>query len=219
MPKIKMPRSSPSLDMTPMVDLAFLLVTFFMLTASFRQVEPVVIEAPSSIAEDLLPENVVQVTIDKDGRAFFGMSGFEVRKNTLRQIAEEFSLKLDEDHYQKFAGLNMFGVDTRQLPQYLMLSESDREKLGTAGIPYDSTNNQLKTWIDLGRREAAKEYQRLKEEAKERNRPFKDDGLRYAIKADGKAPYDKVKAVIQIFKDLNIYRFNMITNVEEEPKI
>jgi biopolymer transport protein ExbD len=115
--------------------------------------------------------------------------------------------------------MNMFGVDTRQLPQYLMLSESERENLGTKGIPYDSTNNQLKTWIDLGRREAAKEYQRLKEEAKERNRPFKDDGLRYAIKADGKAPYDKVKEVIQIFKDLNIYRFNMITNVEEEPKI
>ncbi|MFM1898639.1 MAG: hypothetical protein RL577_879, partial [Bacteroidota bacterium] len=35
MPKVKMPKSSPSLDMTPMVDLAFLLVTFFMLTSSF----------------------------------------------------------------------------------------------------------------------------------------------------------------------------------------
>jgi hypothetical protein len=30
------------MDMTPMVDLAFLLVTFFMLTASFREAEPVV---------------------------------------------------------------------------------------------------------------------------------------------------------------------------------
>jgi biopolymer transport protein ExbD len=219
MPKIKMPRSSPSLDMTPMVDLAFLLVTFFMLTASFRQVEPVVVETPSSISEDLLPENVIQVTIDQEGRAFFGMAGFEVRRNTLKQVAEQYGLKLSDEHYQKFGGLNMFGVEVSQLPQFILLSESEREKLSYTGIPYDSTNNQLKTWINLGRIEAARDYQRRKEEAKERNKPFKDDGLRYAIKADGKAPYDKVKKIIQVFKDLEIYRFNMITNVEEEPKI
>jgi len=46
MPKIKMPKSNPSLDMTPMVDLAFLLVTFFMLTASARVSEPVVVDTP-----------------------------------------------------------------------------------------------------------------------------------------------------------------------------
>lgn len=74
-------------------------------------------------------------------------------------------------------------------------------------------------WVDFGRRAAAVDMQRRKQEAKERNQPFKDEGLRYAIKADGKAPYDKVKKVIQIFKDLNIYRFNMITNIEDEPKI
>ena len=49
MPKVKVHRTSPSLDMTPMVDLAFLLVTFFMLPASPSQEEKLIVETPSSI--------------------------------------------------------------------------------------------------------------------------------------------------------------------------
>jgi len=68
MPKIKMPKGSPTIDMTPMVDLAFLLVTFFMLTASFRNAEPVTVETPSSISDKIIPKNVLMVTLDRDGR-------------------------------------------------------------------------------------------------------------------------------------------------------
>jgi biopolymer transport protein ExbD len=49
---------APSLDMTPMVDLAFLLVTFFMLTASFRMAEPVVVDPPSSIGQERFPTTI-----------------------------------------------------------------------------------------------------------------------------------------------------------------
>ena len=58
MPKIKAPKGSPSIDMTPMVDLAFLLVTFFMLSASFRSSEPVDVDVPTSISDKIIPENV-----------------------------------------------------------------------------------------------------------------------------------------------------------------
>ena len=55
MAEVQSSKGSPSLDMTPMVDLAFLLVTFFMLTATSRVTEPVVVDTPSSTADKLLP--------------------------------------------------------------------------------------------------------------------------------------------------------------------
>ena len=51
MPKVKPVRHTPLVDMTAMTDVAFLLLTFFMLTAKMKPQEPVVIDTPSSISE------------------------------------------------------------------------------------------------------------------------------------------------------------------------
>ena len=51
MPKIKIPKSAPSIDITPMVDLAFLLVTFFMLSAKTRTADVVEVDTPYSVED------------------------------------------------------------------------------------------------------------------------------------------------------------------------
>src|SRR5947209_15973463 len=73
MPKIKKARVSVKNDMTPMVDVAFLLLTFFMLTTQFRPPEEVQIVLPASHSAFKLPESkVMLITISKDDRIFLG---------------------------------------------------------------------------------------------------------------------------------------------------
>ena len=79
---------TPVLDMNPMVDLAFLLVTFFMLTTTFRMPEPVAVALPASTAETKLPErDVIQVTVAADGRVFLDLDGKHVRERLLARRA------------------------------------------------------------------------------------------------------------------------------------
>ncbi len=73
MPHIKKKRVSIRIDMTPLVDVAFLLLTFFMLTTTFKPPEDVEVVIPTSHSEIKLPEsNTMIVYVDKDGNIFMG---------------------------------------------------------------------------------------------------------------------------------------------------
>jgi len=139
MPKIKMPKSSPSIDMTPMVDLAFLLVTFFMLAASFRSSEPVEVDVPSSISDKIIPENVVLVTIDKGGRVFFNMSDPEARREVVQQMIGKYKINMSPEQVEKFTLMSSFGCTMQELPGYIDMAAEQRKRASTKGIPLDST--------------------------------------------------------------------------------
>ena len=80
MPKIKPKRQGVLIDMTPLVDVAFLLLTFFMLTTQFKPPEEVQIELPSSNSQFKLPESdVMTLTLAKDGRIFLGLDSQRLR--------------------------------------------------------------------------------------------------------------------------------------------
>lgn len=220
MPKIKMPKGNPSLDMTPMVDLAFLLVTFFMLTASVRVSEPVIVDTPSSTSDKLLPDNVIQITIDDKGKPFFNISNYDVRVKTLERMGDQYKIEFTEKEKERFGKMTSFGVPVAKLKEYILMEDSQRAKVVSPGVPLDSLHNELGDWIQFGRIEAAKQAKEEQQKAEKLGRQFKYEPLRFAIKADAEANYIAVKDVIKVFTDKEIYRFNLITNLEggEEEK-
>ncbi len=117
MPKIKKARIGVRVDMTPMVDVAFLLLTFFMLTTQFRPPEQVQIVLPSSHSQFKLPEsNVMLVTISKDDRIFLG---FDSQYMCAKIFGEQNKLRPSME------------VTVKELPDMLIRARIANPKLAT----------------------------------------------------------------------------------------
>jgi len=200
MPKVKVPRKSTLIDMTAMCDVAFLLLTFFMLTTQFKSDESVVVSLPSSISEIKLPDtDILNITITKDGKVFFNIDNKNfARERLLARISEKFpELQFTAAEEKAFVLTGSIGVPLNQLKGYLDLDEPDRKMYDQPGIPIDSTNNELGTWVMQGR--------------------LSNPNVRITIKGDRDAPWPIVKKVIDTLQDKNVNKFNLITNLEADP--
>lgn len=207
MAKIKLPRSSPAIDMTPLVDLGFLLVTFFMLTAQFRPEENVVVDIPSSRSQLAIPtENLMTVTVDSAGRVYWDFTDRKVRREILKEMGNRYSVEFTPEQEQRFVSLGAIGVPMQQLPNYLQqegAAERRQIDLRSKGIPMDSTNNQLLDWIRV--------TQLIFAGGSDGKNPL------VALKGDGNVDYAVMNKVIKIFQSptVKINRFRMITTLEE----
>jgi biopolymer transport protein ExbD len=199
MPKVKVPRKSTIVDMTAMCDVAFLLLTFFMLTSNFVAKEPIVVAIPSSISEIKIPErDIATVLIDKDGKVFFGLDAQQDRKALLEDLGKAYNLSFTDKEVKEFSKIGMSGVPIEKMKAFIDSPPEIRDSKESAlGIPVDSLNNQFKVWVKT---------------AREVNK-----NLRLAIKADQGTPYKVIKNVMNTLQDIHENRYNLITKLEQLP--
>ena len=197
MPKVKVKRKSTAIDMTPMSDVMVLLLTFFMLTTTFIQKEPVQVVTPASVSDIKIPEtNVLQILVDKSGKIFLSLDKQEDRMAVLQKVGEAYGVTFTNEQIQKFKLINSFGVPIAQMPAFLDLpTEQQDATLRNYGVPIDSTDNQFKVWVQEARKQNGK-------------------GLIIAIKADASTPYPIIRQVMSSLKDLRENRYNLITSLK-----
>ena len=146
MAKVKVKRKSTFIDMTAMSDVTVLLLTFFMLTSTFIQKEPVTVTTPGSVSEIKIPESdILQILVDPQGKVFMTLDKQEDRVEVLKKVGEEYGITFTPEEINKFRLANSFGVPISQMKAFLALSEDEQDAtLKELGIPTDSTDNQFK---------------------------------------------------------------------------
>lgn len=199
MPKVHVKKQSVSLDMTAMCDVAFLLLTFFMLTAKFRPQEAAPVVTPSSVSDTMLPESdIITLTVSKDNKIFLSTDAQPVRDGMLEKIGGKYGIQFTQDEKQAFRTTDQFGVPVANLKQLLAMPVADRNKPGLqTGIPCDTNRNELGDWVLFARMYNPK--------------------LKIAVKGDNITEYKTVEQIIAALQAQNINQFNLITSIERRP--
>lgn len=204
----KIARKSTWVDMTAFVDVAFLILSFFMLATKFKPPEVVKIDNPKSVSSDKVEDkDVFKVSFDKDGRVFVSFSndkdGREKAQLTAEVLSRQKGLGLTPAEVSNFIKFSSggIGVPVEKLKSFLALSEADYKTFQQPGIPVqDTLNNQLNDYLNAlltgtgGRRPA-----------------------NVFLNGDNGTKYPYFKNVLAAFKKNGIFSFKLVTALEGVP--
>jgi biopolymer transport protein ExbD len=199
MPKVHVKKQSVSLDMTAMCDVAFLLLTFFMLTAKMRPQEPVQVLTPTSIAKAKpTDKDLITITVDKDGKIFWGTDNQQIRTETLAAMGQKHGIAFTNAEADVFRLTEAFGAPIANLKQLLNTDPKERNKPGfQPGMPCDSAQNELFEWVYAARQ--------------------RNPAIKIVVKGDGAADYKVMKQIVGSLQEQNINQFYLLTGLETKP--
>ena len=205
MPKIKLPTKSPHIDMTPMVDLFSVVLTFLMLTTTMRQPEPAPVDTPSSSSEKPTPDfNTMTLLLSKDDKVFINFDNYDAlgadttiayRPKILVEMGKRYNIEFTPAEQAAFKKMpSSMGVPILKMKDFLDTNDPKVKATFETGIPVDSTDNQLADWIFCAR--------------------TVNPNVQACIKGDAKTGFEVVKRVLDIMAEKNVFKFNLITTLE-----
>jgi len=196
MPRVKIARKSTATDMTAMCDVAFLLLTFFIMTSKFKADDPVPIAIPAYSKVVVLPEdNICTLTVGS-GKVFFGVEGVNLRKEMIEQMGKLYKITFTPAEVSMFTTLPSFGMPIGSLKTYLDTDPDKMKEIVQPGIPTDSVSNELFNWV----REARKADLNLNNKA-----------LYVSVKGNSKEEYPTIGRIIAILQKQKVNKFSLIT--------
>lgn len=204
MGRAKIPRKSTNIDMTAMCDVAFLLLSFFILATKQKPPEAVAVIAPSSVSSKAAPEKSILITLTKEGKVFLMLGDDTKKADIIKDINTTRSLGLTPAELAKLNKMPVIGMPLGQIKGMLALNQ-DIPASKMEGIPIkDSANNELVDWL----RSVTNAY------AGGRQRDLEEILL---IKGDNMAKYPEFKNVKYALKKNDLLKFRVVTNSETVP--
>ena len=198
MGRFKVKKQAKFIDMTPMSDVMVLLLTFFMLTATFVKEEPIKVNTPGSVSEIKIPaNNLLTIFVEKSGKVFMTMDSPDGLRKLAKQMSDDDKLSLEPNEVEIFAQAPTFGTPLNTMHGGLASDVKNEilTKSKEAGIPCDSVNNELKIWVTAAREACG-------------------EGMRIAIKADKSTSYAVIKRVMDSLREIDENRYNLITSLK-----
>ncbi len=208
MPKVKIPRKSTAVDMTAMCDVAFLLLSFFILATKQKPPEVLAVSVPSSVSTKVASDKAILITLTKDGRTFLMLGEDAKKKEVLEDINITKGLNLSPEELKKWGKQEFIGTPLN-LVKGTLASATPLEAARAPGIPTDSSatnTNEMIDWI----RSVTNVFAKAAVDQKDLEKIL-------LVKGDQEALYPKFRSIKEAFKKNEIYKFQIVTNGTPAP--